>query len=127
MNKWRVYNRHPDGLTHKEKFRGDDFVIKAGEYILMDYEDAIMFKGQYFPMMERGDGTQDPKTYKCIEIKPDGDTVIVEPTFSYISPVDGKKFNSQAELDAYIKSNFSHLETVKDSSLDLEISKKGKR
>lgn len=127
MNKWRVYNRHPKGLTHKEKFRGDDIVIKHDDFILMDYEDAIIFRGQYFPISQLGDGTQDPKTFKCIEIKPDVEAVIPAPEFSYISPVDGKKFSSQSELDAYIKGNFSHLETVKDTSLDLEISKKGKR
>lgn len=127
MSKWRVYNRHPEGLTHKEKFRGDDIVIKAGDFHLMDYEDAIIFKGQYFPMAERGDGTQDPKTYKVIELKPDAESEIVFPEFNYVSPVDGKKFSSQSELDAYIKGNFSHLETVKDTALDSEINKKGKR
>lgn len=126
MTKWRVYNKHPDKMTHREKFRGDEIVIKADEYILMDYEDAILFKGQYFPMKLMGDNRQDPSTYKCIELKPDGE-IKAEPTlFSYISPVDGKKFSSQAELDEYIKGNFSHLETVKDTSLDAELSRKGK-
>ena len=45
---WRVYNRHPLGYTHKEKFKGDVIEIKAGEFVLMDYFEANEFRGQYF-------------------------------------------------------------------------------
>ena len=92
----------------------------------MDYEDAIIFRGQYFPIAERGDGTQDPKTYKCIELKPDSELSLALPEFNYVSPVDGKKFSSQSELDSYIKSNFDHMERATDPALDQEISKKRK-
>ena len=124
---WRVYNKHPEGLTHREKFKGDDIIIKAGEFVLMDYEEAVQFKGQFFPIRDRGDGTQDPASYKCIELKKHDEAAVEAKPF-YISPVDGKKFDSQSELDAYIKESFSHLEPVKDETLDREIAaKKGKK
>lgn len=119
---WQVWNKHPEGKTHREKFKGDDVVIKANEYILMDYEEAVQFKGQFFPIRDRGDGTQDPDSYKCIELKPNN-TAPVEVKPFYISPVDGKKFDSQEELDKYIKDSFSHLETVKDEVLDKQAKK----
>lgn len=125
MSKWRVYNRHPDNTTHREKFRGDDVVIPGGEYVLMDYEDAIQFKGQYFPIRLTGENIQARDSYKCIELKADGEAAVPAPF--YVSPVDGKKFNSQQELDAYIKGNFSHLDNVQDAAQDAEIAKKGKK
>jgi len=120
---WQVWNKHPEGLTHEEKFKGETIKIKAGEYILMDYEEAVQFKGQYFPIKLRGDNTQDPATFKVIELKPDSPTEAQKPVF--VCPIDGKKFETQSELDAYLVANFGDRPKVVDPELDAK-TKKGK-
>lgn len=127
--KWRVYNIHREGLTHKEMFKGDKIEIKAGEFILMDYEDAIQFKGQYFPIVINAQGVQDPVSYKMIKIEagPEAKTdAPKEQEKVYVSHVDGKEFTSKELLEEYMKANFSHL-IVKDESMDEEIKSKKRK
>lgn len=122
MAKYRVWNKHAKGFTHKEKFRDDWVEIKAGQYILMDYEDAVQFKGQYFPMKRDAMGQEDPMTWKMIFIEPDGDVTTPVITKKFVSHIDGKEFESQAMLDAYLKANFADSVFV-DQALDEEIEK----
>lgn len=115
--KWRVYNVHKDGLTHSEKFRGDPVVIKAGDYVLMDYEDAIQFRGQYFPMQMDGDNQQIPASMKMIKLVPDSPDAAPAVKMKFVCQRDGKEFSSAAELEAYTKENFGH-EVFKDDALE---------
>jgi hypothetical protein len=129
MAQWRVWNMHPNGFTHKEMFRGDMIEIKANQYRLMDYEDAVQFKGQYFPMIMSADGTHDPKGFKVLKLEAHTeDTEVIEKPKEqvFVCQFDGKKFTSQAELEKYTNSNYGAL-IFKDETLDKEIeTKKGK-
>ena len=123
MAKWKVWNKHPDGLTHKEKFREEMIEIKAGEFILMDYEDAVRFRGQYFPMLKNAQGAADPKGFKCIVLEPHDATVKTEVVAKdFICHFDGMKFPTQASLDFHVKTNYAD-QTFKDEVLEEEISK----
>lgn len=129
MGKYRVYNMHRDGLTHKEVFKGDLITIKAGDYVLMDYEDAVQFKGQFFPIKTDAMGQQTPESYKMIKIESHTE----EPALSskqevkvFVSPIDGKKFNTESELNAYIEANFGDAPRVIDPELDKDIAEKKK-
>ena len=127
MATWRVWNMHPDkNSVHREKFRDDMIEIKAGKYVLMDYEDAVQFKGQYFPMIIGPDGQHDPKGFKMIKLEKHDPSEEQEVQTEFISPIDGKKFHSQAELDKYLKTNFSD-QVFKDEVLDQEIEKKKRK
>ena len=111
ISKWKVINTHKLGFTHKEKFRDELLEIKADEYILMDYEDAVQFKGQYFPMVLNAQGVQDPISYKMIKIEaefPDHEDETKSEKV-YVCHVDGKEFPNKDLLEKYIKENFSHL------------------
>ena len=123
--KWRVYNRHPEGLTHKEKFRDETIEIKAGEYILMEYEEAVRFRGQYFPMLKNAQGAPDPRGFKVIHLEPDGD-VKAQPsdakTSEWICHIDGAKFPTEALLNNYLKMNYAE-STFKDETIETEIAK----
>lgn len=124
--KWRVYNDHPMGYTHKEKFKGDDIEIKAGEFILMDYEDAIQFKSQFFPIRLNAQNVQDPVSYKVLRVVADSNNQSSTPINEnkiYVSPVDGKEFTSKEELEKYLEANFSHLR-VKDEAAEETIKSK---
>ena len=123
---WRVYNRHPLGYTHKEKFKGDVIEIKAGEFVLMDYFEANEFRGQYFPISYDGMEQQDPISYKCIELVPDSTKVVVEEKPMYICNADGRKFETEEAYLDHLKKNYSDKFYV-DESLEREIkNKKGK-
>lgn len=127
MAQWRVYNMHPDGLTHTEKFKDDLLVIKAGEFILMDYEDAVQFKGNYFPVKLDAMGKPTRETFKVIKIVPDNskESADIEKSLpkKFICNMDGKQFASQTELDVYTKENYGHL-IFKDEALEEQIEKR---
>lgn len=128
MAKYRVWNKHPDGMTHKERFRDQQLEIAAGDFILMDYEDAVQFKGQYFPMKMNAMNQQMPETYKCIMIEPD-DAVAVKPEFTpdpFICHYDGKKFDSATALAVYVKENYSD-QLVVDEAAEREAEQDKKR
>lgn len=58
-------NVHP----YKEKFKGDDFLIPAKSFILMEEDDANMFKGTFnFPVLD-SDGNHTPLGFKMIRIE----------------------------------------------------------
>lgn len=122
--KWRVYNDHPNGLTHREKFKGDDIEIPAGGFVTMDYEDAIQFKSQFFPIRLNNQNVQDPASYKCLRVvaEPGATTEPEVKNKIYVSPVDGKEFTSKEELDKYLDENFAHLR-VKDEAAEAEVTK----
>ncbi len=123
MAKWKVFNKHPLGYTHKEKFRDELIEIKAGEYVLMDYEEAVLFRSQYFPMKKRPTGEDDPAGFKVISLEPmDGAPVAVEKQAGFICHFDGMKFPTQASLDFHIKENYAD-QAFKDEALEEEIAK----
>lgn len=122
MAKWRVYNRHPHGLTHREKFRDTEIVIPAGEYVVMDHEDAVIFKSQYFPIRKTAMGVPDPACFKCIVLEPDGDVSVQPASKEFVCHFDGAKFPTQKMLDNYIKQNYAD-QAFTDESLEAEIEK----
>lgn len=126
MAQYRVWNKHPHGLTHKEKFREGMVEIPANGYVLMDYEDATLFKGQFFPMMRDNMGQQTPESMKCISIEPHDGAELETKPMKFVCQFDGKTFGSASELAAYEKGlAASHSEMiVKDEVAEAELSKK---
>lgn len=122
VGKWRVWNKHSHGFDHAEMFKGEMVRIPHNKYILMDYEDAVQFKGQYFPMKIAADGTHDPKGFKQLFIEPDGGVSVITKSEEFVSHMDGKKFSSKSELDAHLKANFAGQE-FKDEALEEIIAK----
>lgn len=65
--KVKVWNKnvHP----HSEMFRGDMINIPAGEFVEMEFMDAVQFKGQMSRRLSDADGAQDPRSFKMIQIE----------------------------------------------------------
>lgn len=116
MAKWRVYNRHPEGMTHREKYKEQMITIPAGGFVLMDYEDAVQFRGQYFPMKKNAQGAPDPASFKVIHLEPDNAEVKAAPV-EFICHFDGRKFPTQSALDQYLTENYAD-KTFKDEALE---------
>ncbi len=66
--KVKVWNDNPH-TDWAEKFKGDDVNIPSGKCIEMEFYEAHEFRGQYTPIRIRGDGTQDPKSFKMIRVE----------------------------------------------------------
>ncbi len=120
MAKCKVWNMHGLGMTHTEMFKGDKIVIPPGQFIEMDYEDAVLFKGQYFPMKKKPTGEDDPASWKMIKLEPIGSEAPMTAKAEFICQKDGLKFPTQASLDFHIKQNYAD-EIVKDETIEKEI------
>ena len=58
-------NVHP----YKEKFRDRDINIPPKGFIEMEYDEAILFKGTFAPMVFDADGNDQPQGYKMIRVE----------------------------------------------------------
>jgi hypothetical protein len=122
MAKWKVWNRHPDGLMHREKFKDQLVEIPAGGFVVMDYEDAVQFRGQYFPMRKNAQGAPDPASFKVLTLERHELEAVADTPKEFVCHFDGAKFPSQSLLDAYLKQNFSE-HVIKDEALEAAIEK----
>lgn len=66
--KVKVWNNNT--VDWKEKFKGELIVIPSKGYIEMEFYEAHEFKGQFSPINIKGDGTQDPTSFKMIKVDP---------------------------------------------------------
>ncbi len=67
MAKVRVWNDNK--YDHKEMFKGEMIEIPSKKYIEMDHEEAVNFRGQYFPVVLDSDGNHTDKGYKMLRIE----------------------------------------------------------
>lgn len=111
-------------------FKGQPIVVKAGEYITMDYEEAVEFQGKFSPMAPEDTADAEiPKYFKKIRIeKPEGASVSPSVT-EYVCQLTGKKFSN---LDDYKKHLVASAELYADSlnvdeAAEAEIAEKKKR
>lgn len=106
----RVWNRNK--FDHVETFKEKQIKIKAGEYILMDREEAIEFAGKYFRPKFDGNDVQLPQTYKMIEVEgkygPAVELPVVEQKFKCIAC--GHVCLSERELAVHLEDK--HAEQV---------------
>lgn len=97
---------------YRENFRGKEIYIGPKQSIEMDVNEANLFLGTMPGNIRRlANGEQDPETFKRLRIETGGAKVTAQaPKFKCMA--DGKEFNSQAELDAYIAE--THVDTMVD-------------
>lgn len=90
-------NTHP----HTEVFKGTKLTVPAGGYIMMEYEEAVEFAGQFTGVARLGpNGKPDPAQFKMIDVErppyiPEDDGLVNHAT--------GKKASSHAELVEALK------------------------
>jgi hypothetical protein len=88
----RVWNRGTK--IHREMFKGEKIEIPGGEFVEMDYYDAVAFKGQFVPVVVNDLGQH--ITEKRIEIEKIPES-IRERTTGYVNPINGRVFASEQE------------------------------
>jgi hypothetical protein len=107
MPKVKVWN--DNHLSHREEFNGEWLEIPAGGSIDMEWEEAVAFKGQYFPIKIKGDGTHCPSGFKKIRVEP-----LKEPLFKdapLVNHANGA-VAATAEQLATMLAEFAHLRVV---------------
>jgi uncharacterized C2H2 Zn-finger protein len=65
----KIHNRNQYDYT--EKFKGREIFVPAGSFIEMDYEEGNRFLGQMPEFKRLKDGTQDPRSFKWLEMDKD--------------------------------------------------------
>jgi hypothetical protein len=55
--------------THTEKYKGKEITIHPGEFVEMDYIDAVDFRGQFVQPVMKGPNNPDPRSFKMIRVE----------------------------------------------------------
>lgn len=107
--KVKVWNLNK--YEYKEKFKGMNLNIPAGEYIEMDQDDAVQFRGTVGAGVQlTGDGQPDPKFFKKIWVQPhtmsDEEAIEKKPK-RWVCQYDGREFPNEKSLNLYIEENYA--------------------
>lgn len=105
MPQVRVFNDNVH--DYSETFREVKLKIPAKGFILMDAEEAHLFKGTFAGILRDADDNPDPKGFKMIRIEPISAEAAAPEAEKFLSHHDGKSFDTKAEL-------LNHLEQFKD-------------
>lgn len=98
----RVWNDNT--YPFRQNFKGEDIMIPAKKFIMMDEEDAVSFRGKYSPPILDGANNCLPHSYKMIRIEHNSEPeALVSSKFR--CHADGAEFDTQEELDEYVKAN----------------------
>lgn len=109
MPKVRVWNDNV--FKHSERFRDELIEIPAGKCIEMEYDDAHLFLGQYFPIRKDGAGNQTRESYKMLRIE-DGPIPIQKEMSKTKCQSCGEDFETEKLLDAHVSEK--HLDQMVD-------------
>lgn len=117
-------NVHP----YNEEFRDQKISIPPKGFIVMDKDEAETFQGTYAPMKKDGDGNDIPEGYKMIRIEAlSAEDLAPKESPKFTCMIDGKSFDTQAELNAHMKANYSDLKPIVDEAAEEAIKTKAKK
>lgn len=112
MSKVKVWNDNE--YPHEEEFKGEKIRIEAHQFIEMDWEEAVEFKGQYTPIKFLGDGqTHDPRGFKKIRVER---PTVLPFQEKLVNHANGQVAQSPEQLAAMV-AQFAHLQ-IKDAEAD---------
>lgn len=98
-------------LDFKQEYRGVNYHIPAGQYILMDEQEAYQFRGAYYPIIKDGAGQQTRESYKMIRIE------MPNTTKKTVTP---ERKSTRCEACGYIAINEKDLENHIQEMFDQE-------
>lgn len=97
----KVYNDNT--FPHKEYFKGETVSIPAGEFIEMDYDEAIEFRGQFTSIVRDADNQPKKESFKMIRVVPLGNHLDAASKSDPNKCLGcGKTLGSQGELAQHI-------------------------
>lgn len=109
--------------VYKEKFKGDNIVISAKNYITMEEGEALLFKGTFSSIMKDADGNHDPRGFKKIrleKIKEEND----EPKIVETNRCNVCKFIAVTQLELTEHEKIHAGQALVDEAAEKELKKK---
>lgn len=100
----RVFNDNV--YPHRETFKGTTVEIAAGGSVDMDFEEALQFEGQFYPMIKNAGGQQCPTSFKRLRVVPLGPVALAE--VPLVCHATGALATNKAEL-AKLNAENEHL------------------
>ena len=123
----KVWNRNT--YDYSEEFRGKKITIPASDFIEMAYDEAVLFLGSFTPIVRKGDGTFDPRSFKKLEIDKDDKAAIRaermhsmdadEKEKVFVCHACAKEFLTKTGLEKHIKSK--HMSDMADKEAMKEL------
>lgn len=108
--KVRNLNVHP----FEQKYQGKLISIAPGEFVQMEWEDAVVFLGMFSPFKMDNKGQHDPKFYKMLKIEKDPNkTEGAVAASGHSCPACKEQTSSWTELEAHMRLMHSD-QVVKD-------------
>lgn len=97
----KVWN--DNDYPHTEKFKGNEIKVPAHKFVTMEHEDAILFRGQYTPIITDADGQPTKQSRKMIRIQQITADEPLEQLDEFICQMCKHKAESADDLDAHSK------------------------
>ncbi len=113
MAKVKVWNDNK--YPHTEMFKGDRIHIPAGEFIEMDWEEAMEFRGQFTGIKLLGDDSPDPAGFKMIRVEQPKEPIFKEGPL--VCHANGEQAVTKEDL-AMLLNKFGHMRAPSDPSLE---------
>ena len=107
----KVHVVNDNTLDHREKFRDEMIFIPAKSSIEMEYDDAHLFLGQYFPIKRDSGGQQTPDSFKMLRIV-QGEKPFIKQMDELRCVACNQLFTDKVELDKHITD--AHLQQLAD-------------
>lgn len=101
-------NKYPFSDT----FKGDKITIGPGEHIEMDWDDAVEFRGQFYPPEFDGSGNQKAQSFKMIRVE--GKPPHYE-SAKWTCAACGQGFANKQGLDDHV--DMFHLDELEDQKI----------
>lgn len=120
MSKVRVWNDNVHPFS--QKFHGEMIKIPPRKYVIMEYDEASTFVGEYYPISVDGDGVQLPESYKMLRIEKassDEDAIANTTLANMKCHACGYESPNQKDLDTHIMTNHSHQIMKEDDTAEV--------
>lgn len=111
-------NKYP----FKQQFKDALIEIPAGKSIEMQWDEAVEFRGLFYPPETDGSGVQKPESYKMIRIEGKPPHLVGKGESMHTCGSCGDKFASENDLDSHIDRH--HLDEIEDQDVAAKRRKK---
>lgn len=112
MPQVKLWNTNVHDL--RDHWRGKEIFIKAGEHVIMDYEDAKNYRRAHKSIMKTVDGAHDPRGFKKLDIEIIGEESKKEVSLKSEHKCQACGYDALSKWDLEGHVNELHVETMAD-------------
>lgn len=109
----RVYN--DNSYPFRQEYKGKMIEIAPKDFVEMEREEAVIFKGLFYPPQYDASDVQKPESYKKLRVVHDAE---IEQEAKPACMICGEKFEDDKELNGHMKKEHSDAEPIKDEQAE---------